>query len=86
MNISKKLLEELEILTLDIGDYILLNAYKNNNQEIVEFYSNFKNIRISLILQKLIRLGYLKIDNSDKEDIFSLTLQGDELIERLSKL
>lgn len=86
MNITKKLLEELEILTLDIGDYILLNAYKNNNQEIVEFYSNFKNIRVSLILQKLIRLGYLKIDNSDKEDIFSLTLQGDELIERLSKL
>ena len=85
-NITKEILDKLDKNNLNIEYFFILTAYYSKELELIKNYLNFNNSKNSLLFQTLIRLNYLKIDNSEEETEFIITEKGELLIKELNQL
>lgn len=85
LEINENILYILTEGQLDITDFFILMALKENHIELLDILDgNMKREEITVLhYQKLFRRGYIKLSNAIDEQMFELTENGIKLLETI---
>ena len=78
-----EVVRKVRALGISLEEYaILYLMYEKQWKTLDELDDNSKSIRHALLYQKMFREGYLKMSNSQSEELFALTEKAIELLEQ----